>query len=194
MLVSLMITALSIACCNSRILPGHWYFWNFFIVEPEIETDGEHPPNPDELFTVRGDWNQLARLFTNLIANAIEHTNQVELSSAENPDNRAAVEVQLSQVPRSSKKGRRRTYTEGNRPFFWQVTVKDNGIGIAESALPHVFDRFYRIDKSRSHRAPGTGLGLSLAQEIVRAHKGEIHFVAAHDNLNTFSVSLPCLS
>jgi len=73
-------------------------------------------------------------------------------------------------------------------------TISNTGPPIPAEESDLIFERFYRIDKSRSHRAPGTGLGLSLAREIVRAHKGEIHFVAVSDNLNTFSVSLPCLS
>ncbi len=72
-------------------------------------------------------------------------------------------------------------------------TISNTGPLIPDEERERIFERFYRIDKSRSHRVPGTGLGLSLAREIVRAHKGEIHF-AARNNLNTFSVSLPCLS
>ena len=52
------------------------------------------------------------------------------------------------------------------------VAVRDTGIGIAEEDLPHIFDRFYRAEKSRSE--PGSGLGLSLAKAFVSAHDGRI--------------------
>ena len=54
------------------------------------------------------------------------------------------------------------------------VSVSDNGVGITETALPHVFERFYRADDARTHEAGGAGLGLSIADWIARAHHGKI--------------------
>ena len=69
------------------------------------------------------------------------------------------------------------------------ATVKDTGIGIAESDLPRIFDRFYRCDQSRSK--PGIGLGLSLARAIARAHHGEITVTSRPNEGSTFTITLP---
>ena len=57
---------------------------------------------------------------------------------------------------------------------FGYVSVRDNGIGIAEEDVPKIFDRFYRVDKSRNKEISGTGLGLAIAKWIVESHDGEI--------------------
>ena len=57
---------------------------------------------------------------------------------------------------------------------FAYVSVKDNGVGIAEEDIPKIFDRFYRVDKSRNKEIVGTGLGLSIAKWIMDSHDGKI--------------------
>ncbi len=98
---------------------------------------------PDGL-SIMGNRDELIRLFVNLLDNAIEFTpaGRIILTAAWKGD--AAVEV----------------------------SITDTGIGIASEHLPRLFDRFYRVDRSRSRR--GTGLGLAIAQEIAREHSGEI--------------------
>ena len=71
------------------------------------------------------------------------------------------------------------------------LTVSDNGIGIPESDLPRVFDRFYRVDKARSRAAGGTGLGLSIVADTVRRRGGSIDASAREGGGTVFTVRLP---
>jgi heavy metal sensor kinase len=98
---------------------------------------------PDGL-TLYGNRDQLVRLFVNLLDNAIKFTDHGEITvdAARQPDRCLA------------------------------VTIADTGSGISAEHLPHIFDRFYRIDASRT--AAGTGLGLTIAQSIARSHGGTI--------------------
>ena len=69
------------------------------------------------------------------------------------------------------------------------VAVQDTGIGIPPNDLPHIFERFYRCDQSRSE--PGTGLGLSLARALARAHNGDITVTSTLGQGSTFTLILP---
>jgi OmpR-family two-component system manganese-sensing sensor histidine kinase len=140
------------------------------------------PPPPskgskigDDPFTLSGDWDRLARLFTNLIANAIQYT-------PANTDTRSIVSIELRQLiqPNHSE---------------LQVRVKDPGIGIPERDLPYVFDRFYRVDPARtsdtSDRTGGSGLGLAIVCAIVHNHHGKISIDSQVNEGTTVTVTLP---
>jgi len=74
-----------------------------------------------------------------------------------------------------------------------RIEVADTGIGIPQEDLPHVFERFYRVDKARSRRRGGTGLGLALAREITERHGGHITIASQVDFGTTVTVTLPLL-
>jgi signal transduction histidine kinase len=116
---------------------------------------------PDQCHLL-GDSRMIQRMFANLLDNAIKYT----------PAG-GTVSVSVSE----------------NEKKDLVVTVKDTGMGIAESDLPRIFDRFYRCDQSRSR--PGIGLGLSLARAIARAHHGEITVTSRLNEGSTFTIALP---
>jgi heavy metal sensor kinase len=103
-----------------------------------------HWATPSQHATVSGDRRRLQRAVANLLDNAIKYTPPGGTVVLTVQENAAGV----------------------------QVEITDTGMGIDENDLPHVFERFYRGDKSRS--TAGTGLGLSLARAIVKAHGGDI--------------------
>ncbi|MCA1995204.1 MAG: HAMP domain-containing histidine kinase [Coleofasciculus sp. S288] len=154
---------------------------------PAEEIVGENcplfPALEDDAFTVLGDWDQLARLFTNLVSNAVQYT----IASMENPGE-ASVQVELQQLKRPGTGGGR------NAQSLLRVQVRDTGIGISETELPHIFDRFYRADPARKHDATaGSGLGLAIAKAIVENHHGQIQVESVRDRGTTITVTLPAL-
>jgi signal transduction histidine kinase len=115
---------------------------------------------PDEDLTLMGDSDGLIRLFANLLDNAIKYTTQgCIIASAKRKDDKTLA-----------------------------VAISDTGIGIASEHLPHIFDRFYRVDQSRS--TEGIGLGLAIAQDLARAHHGSIAVESEVGKGTTFIVQL----
>jgi len=71
------------------------------------------------------------------------------------------------------------------------IAVRDTGIGISEEHLPHIFERFYRVDEARSRADGGAGLGLSICQHIAQVHDGRIEVESQVGEGSTFTVFLP---
>jgi two-component system, OmpR family, manganese sensing sensor histidine kinase len=137
-----------------------------------------NPELLDNWFTLTGNWDQLARLLTNLISNALRYT----------PAG-GKVNVKLTRIEPANRVSSLR-YTHAHL----QIKVSDTGIGIPAEALPKLFDRFYRIDPARTHateKTTGSGLGLAIAQAIVESHQGNITVESTVGIGTTFTVMLP---
>jgi len=74
---------------------------------------------------------------------------------------------------------------------FAKFTVADTGIGIPQQDLPHIFERFYRVDKGRSRDQGGTGLGLAIVKHLVQAHGGQVVAQSSEGQGSSFSFTLP---
>ena len=72
-----------------------------------------------------------------------------------------------------------------------RLTVADTGSGIPEEDLPLIFERFYRVDESRSRALGGSGIGLTIVREIVRAHGGSVEVSSRQGEGSVFTVRLP---
>lgn len=77
---------------------------------------------------------------------------------------------------------------------FLEISVKDYGIGIPEEDLPHVFNRFYRVDKARSRERGGTGLGLAIAKRLVERNRGQIFISSKEHHGTTVTIRFPEVS
>ncbi|NMO97364.1 sensor histidine kinase [Paenibacillus lemnae] len=110
------------------------------------------------------DADKIKQVLLNLFYNAVQHTD---------PD-KGCISVRLSRLKQSAL-----------------LTVQDNGTGIQEEDLPHVFDRFYRSDVSRTRKSGGSGLGLAITKSIVEVHGGSISADSIVGKGTLFSVTLP---
>ena len=87
--------------------------------------------------------------------------------------------------------GGRVTVRASSHPRSAIIEIEDNGIGIAESDLPHIFERFFRADQARSREIRGSGLGLAIARWIAEMHQGSIEVTSSPGKGSCFRVLLP---
>jgi heavy metal sensor kinase len=118
---------------------------------------------PETPLNVSGNAPSLRRLFLILIDNAVKYTSR---------EGRISVVLDTSDGT---------AVTE----------IRDTGVGISTTDLPHIFERFYRADESRSRESGGTGLGLSIAKWIAEAHQGKISVVSKVGEGSVFRVQIP---
>ena len=115
---------------------------------------------------IQGNEGQIYRMLLNLVSNAIKYT----------PESGEVI-INLT--------------TNDHQGL---ITIKDTGIGIPTSDIPHIFNRFYRVNADRSRHTGGSGLGLAIALAIVQTHKGKLEVQSDVNNGSTFTVILPLFS
>lgn len=120
----------------------------------------------DEELEFRFDPDRIKQTLINIVSNAIKYT-----------DKGGTVELKL--------------YSDRDSVV---VEIMDNGIGIPEENLPHIFDRFYRVDKARARATGGSGLGLSIANQIVSLHGGTIDVESEMGKGSKFKIRLPYIN
>jgi len=81
--------------------------------------------------------------------------------------------------------------TAGQQDGWLAVSVSDTGEGIPTDELPNIFERFYRVDKSRTRATGGSGLGLTIARRLVEAHGGRIEARSEPEKGSCFTFTLP---
>lgn len=121
---------------------------------------------PDQLPLVEGDPDRLKQVFINLLTNAMQYVGSGD---------RVALRAWVT-------------------PGEVHVAVSDTGPGIAPEHLPHLFDRFYRVDSSRSRGSGGSGLGLAIVRSLVILHGGHVGVESQLGAGSTFTVTLPAVS
>jgi two-component system phosphate regulon sensor histidine kinase PhoR len=117
---------------------------------------------PDALPQVRADRDRLAQVLINLLDNAVKFTP---------PGGRVGVAA-------------------GSSNGLVTIAVSDTGVGIPPGDLPRIFERFYRVDRSRDRREGGTGLGLAIAKHLTQAMGGQIEVESRPGSGSTFRVTL----
>lgn len=116
-----------------------------------------------ENIEISGDVELLEQAFTNLLDNAIKY----------------------------SRRGGKITVRAEEEEGHITATISDTGVGIPEADIPHIFDRFYRVNKAHSRKLGGTGLGLAITQWIINAHSGKMGVKSIEGSGTDFSVVLP---
>jgi signal transduction histidine kinase len=129
---------------------------------------------------VNADYDRLKQVCINLLSNAVKYTDHgsitvaVEESGPPAPDPRSGRYVRAFGASASPSVWPSASPPAGGPSARWEISVADTGIGIPEADLPHIFERLYRSDKSRSRSTGGAGIGLAIAAAIIRAHGGRI--------------------
>ncbi len=129
---------------------------------------------PSDLPPVHANEDRLNQILLNLAGNALQYTP---------PGGTVTITAQI-QNPKSKIQN----------PTDLLISIHDTGVGISAEHLPHLFNRFYRVDKSRSRAGGGSGIGLTIAKHLVEAHGGHIWAESAGAGQgSTFSFTLPLL-
>jgi CheY-like chemotaxis protein len=117
----------------------------------------------DDLPTVHWDFQKMLQVFQNLLDNALKFTSE----------------------------GGKIVISAHSKSDFVELNIEDNGIGIPQSELDRIFERFYQVDSSSTRRFGGSGLGLSIVREIILAHRGKIFVESEEGKGTSFQILVP---
>ncbi|MDR1637192.1 MAG: HAMP domain-containing protein [Treponema sp.] len=121
---------------------------------------------------VTADYDRLKQVFVNLLSNAVKYTGRGSITITVEEGGGSLPPAPALRSSASPSAGGAPPATPP--PLRWEISIADTGMGIPEADLPHIFERLYRSDKSRSRSTGGAGIGLAIAAAIVRAHGGTI--------------------
>ena len=124
---------------------------------------------------------------------SLEFTNRPDKPVLVHADKKRIIEVLSNLVTNGIKYGKKKGFVKVGFYDFdekMMIEVSDNGIGVSKKDLPRIFERFYRVDKSRSREQGGTGLGLSIVKHIIEAHNQTINVQSVLDEGTTFTFTL----
>jgi len=96
----------------------------------------------------------------------------------------------ISNSIKSSEKGTIQVFTNVT-PYKLEIMIQDEGFGIKQDEIPYIFDRYYRVDESRSRQTGGSGLGLAIVKAYVQVHKGQVEVSSELNRGTIFTISLP---
>ncbi|GIK53488.1 MAG: two-component sensor histidine kinase [Planctomycetota bacterium] len=149
--------------------------------DKQVSLESRCPPT---LPTIHVDPARMMQVLLNLLGNALQYTpsgGRVTVQCSVNSEHSSANGLPANSLPHTA-------------PSL-QISIKDSGIGLTADQLAHIFERFYRVDKSRSRAGGGSGIGLTISKHLVEAHNGRL--IASSSGVNqgsTFTVILPVSS
>jgi signal transduction histidine kinase/CheY-like chemotaxis protein len=143
----------------------------------------------DDLPLIYGDAQRIEQILSNLVSNAVKFTEENGeiivsaklVTDRDLSDRDFYIDSRFTKPPKLEKE-------------YIQISVKDTGIGIKEEDIPKVFDKFQQIENSLSRKVGGTGLGISIAKQLIDAHKGYIGLESEEGHGTTFLFVLPVLN
>lgn len=148
------------------------------IEEAGVNLEMDLPENA----SVFADEFKIEEVFSNYLSNALHHA-----SGEKN------IRIRMEKVQADAAKEENRTAAaaEKEKPAAWRVLVYNDGNRIPEDSLPHLWEKFYKVDKARTRAYGGSGIGLSIVKAIMEAHKGQ-YGVENLENGVEFSFTLSC--
>ena len=133
-------------------------------------------------------------IYTNLtIHNEIDEKHTIQLAIPEEQFKQLLIII-IDNAIKYSGENKEIVITSSKMNENYRIDIQDNGVGISKEEIPYIFDRFYRVDKARSREHGGSGLGLSIAKEMIEKYEGSIHADSIVGEGTKISLIIPYIS